>query len=133
MSEMLSDARCIATQNGYRITVTPPKPFTKVSLHFLDGSDGAAEVVLESPAPDKGRCNWLERDAEGRPIEQIQPPDEIGMRKLKIYAALDPVTECSFLVRHSESEEGLKYLSYVSITVTESDGFQRRLGFLRIK
>ena len=66
-------------------------------------------------------------------MEQIQPPDEIGMRKLKIYAALDPMTECSFLVRQSESDEGLKYLSYVSITVTESDGFQRRLGFLRIK
>lgn len=132
MSETLSDARCAATEIGYRITVTPPKPFTKVALQFLDGFDATAEVVLESPIPDKGRCNWLDRDDEGRPIERIQPPDEIGMRKLKIYAALDPMTECSLLVRHFESEEALKYLSYVSITVTEADGLQRRLGFLRI-
>lgn len=133
MHEMATDARCEPTENGYRIILTPPRAFTKAALQFLDGARSDLEVVLESPVPEKGRCNWTVRNPEGRPVEHLQAPDEWGMRKLKIYAALDPMTRCSFIVQNSTASDGVTYLSHVSVSVTEPSGDVRRMGFMRLQ
>ncbi|MGW2673444.1 hypothetical protein OG312_00360 [Kocuria rhizophila] len=134
MSETLKNAQCFLCEGGFRLVITPSVTFSKVNLVFLDGADKELEVAVESPVPEPGRSNWAVRDAEGRPVEKVRTADESGTRKLTVYACLDPMTECSFIIRAVDPErEALTYLSYVSISVTDAGGETHRLGFLRLQ
>lgn len=133
MTDMLIDAQCIPVEYGFRILVSPPEPFLKVGLEFLDGGDADLDLLLEGPVPGPGRCNWTTRDPDGRPQEKLRRGDDLGIRKVEVYATLDPMTECSFIVRDSGRGNGTTYLSYVSVSVTGLDGVTHRLGFLRLQ
>lgn len=67
MTDMLIDAQCIPVEYGFRILVSPPEPFLKVGLEFLDGGDADLDLLLEGPVPGPGVATGLRGIRTGDP------------------------------------------------------------------